>query len=70
MMLGFEPAHGRLLHLGQNHSFELIRRSKECVINIPTFARQGGHRIGNHHGPDFDKFESTGSRQREAKVDR
>lgn len=40
-----------------NHSFELIRRSRECVINLPTAAmvdRVVG--IGNSSGADIDKF--------------
>jgi hypothetical protein len=42
-------------------SFSLIRRSKECVINLPTFdlvdAVIG---VGNSHGPGVDKFEAFG----------
>jgi flavin reductase (DIM6/NTAB) family NADH-FMN oxidoreductase RutF len=42
----------------QNHSFELIRRSKECVINIPTVdIAKIVVEIGNSHGPKPDKFE-------------
>src|SRR3989442_2485124 len=40
----------------QNHSFDLIRRSKECVINLPTFDMiKTVIGIGNSHGPDPDK---------------
>lgn len=40
-----------------NHSFRLIRASRECVINVPTFdlARQTVG-IGNCSGADVDKF--------------
>ena len=40
-----------------NHSHELIRKSKECVINLPT-AEIGATvvRIGNCSGRDVDKF--------------
>jgi flavin reductase (DIM6/NTAB) family NADH-FMN oxidoreductase RutF len=39
----------------QNHSFSLIRRSKECVINIPTFDMiDTVIGIGNTHAPDLD----------------
>ncbi|MDQ4079146.1 MAG: flavin reductase family protein [Gemmatimonadota bacterium] len=40
-----------------NHSFEMIRRSRECVINIPTvgLARKVVG-IGNSSGRDTDKF--------------
>jgi flavin reductase (DIM6/NTAB) family NADH-FMN oxidoreductase RutF len=45
----------------QNHSFDLIRRSRQCVINVPTYdlidAVIG---IGNTHGPEPDKFEKFG----------
>jgi flavin reductase (DIM6/NTAB) family NADH-FMN oxidoreductase RutF len=45
----------------ENHSFSLIRRSKECVINVPTFdlidAVIG---VGNSHAPGINKFEEFG----------
>lgn len=42
----------------QNHSFELVRRSKECVINVPTVdLAKTVVRIGNSHGPKPDKFD-------------
>ena len=34
MVLGFEPALVGCFIRDQNHSFSLIRRSKECVINV------------------------------------
>ncbi|MBE0536658.1 MAG: flavin reductase family protein [Phycisphaerae bacterium] len=40
-----------------NHSFELIRRSRECVINLPTVdLAETVVRIGNTSGRDLDKF--------------
>src|SRR5689334_5726723 len=45
----------------QNYSYDLIRRSKECVINVPTAELLDiviG--IGNTHGPKPDKFDSFG----------
>jgi flavin reductase (DIM6/NTAB) family NADH-FMN oxidoreductase RutF len=55
MMLGYDRVGCFIWH--QNHSFELIRRSKQCVINVPTFdlidAVIG---VGNTHGPKVDKF--------------
>jgi flavin reductase (DIM6/NTAB) family NADH-FMN oxidoreductase RutF len=58
MMLEFEPALVGCYIWDENHSFSLIRKSKECVINVPTFnlvdAVIG---IGNTHGRDVDKFE-------------
>lgn len=44
-----------------NHSFELIRRSKECVINIPTVElAEAVVGIGNSSGRDTDKFSAFG----------
>jgi len=65
MMLGFEPALVGCFIWDQNRSFSLIRKSRECVINVPTFdlvdAVIG---IGNTHGPTSakfaDKFEEFG----------
>ena len=45
----------------QNHSRELIRRSRECVINVPTFDQIDAIiGIGNTHGPRVKKFEKFG----------
>jgi len=44
-----------------SHSFEMIRRSRECVINIPTAdlaTKVVG--IGNTTGAEIDKFEVFG----------
>src|SRR5688572_18718469 len=61
MMLGFEPAMIGCFIWDQNRSFSLIRRSKECVINLPTFdlvdAVIG---VGNTHKSKVDKFEQFG----------
>ena len=38
MMLGFSPALFGCYIWEGNHSFEMLRRSKECVINLPTTA--------------------------------
>ena len=44
-----------------NHSFEMIRRSKQCVINVPTRELVDTVvRIGNCHGTEGDKFERFG----------
>ncbi|HEX4043356.1 MAG TPA: flavin reductase family protein [Xanthobacteraceae bacterium] len=44
-----------------NHSFELIRRSGECVINLPTTAlTDTAVGIGNCSGADVDKFAKFG----------
>ena len=42
----------------QNHSYSLIRKSRECVINVPELALiDAVIGIGNHHGPEIDKFD-------------
>jgi flavin reductase (DIM6/NTAB) family NADH-FMN oxidoreductase RutF len=44
-----------------NHSFELIRRSGECVINLPTTALTDTVvGIGNCSGAEVDKFAKFG----------
>ena len=46
---------------GGNHSFEMIRRSGECVINLPTTALTDTVvRIGNVSGARVDKFREFG----------
>ena len=57
MVMGFEPSLIGCYIWDANHSFEMLRRSKECVINIPTEdigAKVVG--IGNSSGRDIDKF--------------
>ena len=56
--MGFEPSLIGCYIWDANYSFEMLRRSKECVINIPTediAAKVVG--IGNSSGRDIDKFE-------------
>jgi flavin reductase (DIM6/NTAB) family NADH-FMN oxidoreductase RutF len=61
MMLGFSPALVGCFVWDQNHSFSLIRRSKECVINIPTYDLvDAAIGIGNSHGSKPDKFDKFG----------
>jgi flavin reductase (DIM6/NTAB) family NADH-FMN oxidoreductase RutF len=44
-----------------NESFELFRRSKQCVINVPTRELVDTVvRIGNCHGSEGDKFDRFG----------
>jgi len=45
----------------QNHSCEMIRKSRECVINVPTYdiiRKVIG--IGNSTGAEIDKFDEFG----------
>jgi flavin reductase (DIM6/NTAB) family NADH-FMN oxidoreductase RutF len=53
----FSPSLIGCIISNRNHSFEMIRRSKQCVINLPTrdLARQVVG-IGNCSGEDVDKF--------------
>lgn len=45
----------------ENHSREMIRRSKECVINVPTVdIAPTVVRIGNCSGREVDKFRTFG----------
>jgi flavin reductase (DIM6/NTAB) family NADH-FMN oxidoreductase RutF len=61
MMLGFSPALVGCFIWDQNHSFELIRRSRQCVINLPTYDMiDAVIGIGNSHGPEPDKFDEFG----------
>ena len=61
MMLGFEPALVGCFIWDQNHSFSLIRRSRQCVINLPTYDMVDAViGVGNSHAPDVDKFETFG----------
>ncbi|XXF10017.1 flavin reductase family protein [Pseudomonas sp. D2-3] len=61
MMLQFRPALWGCYLWDGNHSYELIRRSGECVINLPTAdlvdAVVG---IGNSTGTELDKFQAFG----------
>ena len=57
MMMGFSPALIACYIWDQNHSWDLIRRSKQCVINLPESALLNTViDIGNCSGADVDKF--------------
>ena len=56
-VMDFEPSRIGCYIFNGNYSFELIRRSKECVINIPTIDLANvvvG--VGNCTGAEVDKF--------------
>ena len=60
MMLGFEPTTVGCYIWDQNDSREMIRRSKQCVINLPTAEMVDTViDIGNSHARELsvDKFE-------------
>jgi flavin reductase (DIM6/NTAB) family NADH-FMN oxidoreductase RutF len=70
MMLGFSPALFGCYIWEENHSYEMLRRSRECVINLPTVDLVDTVvGIGNCHGAEANKFERFGlTAQRAAKV--
>ncbi|TAI63521.1 flavin reductase family protein [Bradyrhizobium sp. Leo170] len=60
MIMEFQPSLVGCYIWDANHSFELIRRSKQCVINVPTVELAPTVvRIGNSSGRDIDKFALT-----------
>src|SRR5689334_3076853 len=61
MVMEFSPSLVGCLIAGGNHSFDLIRNSKQCVINIPTVdIAETVVKIGNTSGRDIDKFAEFG----------
>jgi flavin reductase (DIM6/NTAB) family NADH-FMN oxidoreductase RutF len=58
MVMGFEPSLIGCYIWDQNHSFAMIRKSRQCVINIPTTdLATKVVEIGNTSGRDVDKFQ-------------
>jgi flavin reductase (DIM6/NTAB) family NADH-FMN oxidoreductase RutF len=56
-MMEFTPSLFGCIIVGSNHSFEMVRKSKECVINIPTVDLSNKVvGIGNCSGSEVDKF--------------
>lgn len=56
-VLEFSPSLVGLMISGGNHSFDMIRKSRECVINLPTTALTDTVvKIGNTSGAEIDKF--------------
>jgi flavin reductase (DIM6/NTAB) family NADH-FMN oxidoreductase RutF len=61
MVMGFAPSLIGCYVWSANHSFDMIRKSKECVINIPTEdLAQKVVGIGNSTGAEVDKFAKFG----------
>ena len=61
MVMEFQPSLIGCYIWDQNHSFEIIRKSRECVINVPTHDLiRTVIGIGNCSGEDTDKFEEFG----------
>jgi flavin reductase (DIM6/NTAB) family NADH-FMN oxidoreductase RutF len=56
-VMAFTPSLVGCVIAGANHSFDLIRGSGACVINLPTIAMiDTVVAIGNSSGRDIDKF--------------
>jgi len=67
MVMGFEPSLLACYIWEENHSFQMIRRSKQCVINLPTVdLLDTVVDIGNCSGAEGDKFERFGLTARKA----
>jgi len=61
MVMEFSPALVGCLISGANYSHDLIRDSRQCVINIPTVdIAETVVKIGNTSGRDIDKFAEFG----------
>ena len=61
MVMGLAPSLIGCYIWDANHSFDLIRKSRECVVNLPTAdlaAQVVG--VGNCSGRDVDKFARFG----------
>jgi flavin reductase (DIM6/NTAB) family NADH-FMN oxidoreductase RutF len=66
-ILEFSPSLVGLMISGGNHSFDMIRSSRECVINLPTTALTDTVvGIGNTTGAEIDKFAEFGLTANEA----
>ncbi|MDO9403212.1 MAG: flavin reductase family protein [Polaromonas sp.] len=60
-VLEFTPSLIGCVISSANHSFNLVRKSRACVINLPTTALTDTVvRIGNTSGADIDKFAAFG----------
>ncbi len=61
MMMDFEPPLVGIIMGDQSYSCDTLKKTKECVINIPTveFAKQVVN-CGNCSGRDIDKFIAFG----------
>lgn len=58
MMMGDDPVLIGCYIWDQNYSHKLIKKSKECVINIPTVSMaETVVKIGNCSGDEIDKFD-------------
>ncbi|WP_409269155.1 flavin reductase family protein [Massilia sp. BHUDP2] len=60
-VMEFSPSLVGCVIASSNHSFEMVRKSRECVINLPTMALLDAVvGIGTTSGSEVDKFERFG----------
>lgn len=60
-VMEFTPSLVGCMITASNHSFGLIRDSRECVINVPTVdMAETVVKIGNTTGAEIDKFKTFG----------
>jgi flavin reductase (DIM6/NTAB) family NADH-FMN oxidoreductase RutF len=60
-VMEFSPSLIGCIIAGSNCSFDMIRKSKECVINVPSADMVDTVvKIGNSDGDEIDKFETFG----------
>lgn len=68
-MIDFNPPLVSCVISDRNHSFKMVKASKECVINIPTFAIAAkAVACGNVSGAKTDKFSKFGLTPRPASL--
>jgi flavin reductase (DIM6/NTAB) family NADH-FMN oxidoreductase RutF len=64
MMMEFEPPMVGCIISNRNYSFDILKTTKECVINIPTVELAGKVvGCGNSTGRKIDKFRAFGLTQ-------
>jgi flavin reductase (DIM6/NTAB) family NADH-FMN oxidoreductase RutF len=67
-VMEFSPSLIGCVIASSNHSFEMIRRSRQCVINVPTIdLAYQVVKIGNCSGDTVDKFAEFGLTAKKAK---
>ena len=61
MMMEFTPPLVGCVISGRNYSFDILRKTRECVINIPTLELADAVvKCGNTSGEKTDKFDACG----------
>ena len=61
MMIDFEPPIVGCVISNRNYTFDILKATKECVINVPTVElAQKVVGVGNTSGREIDKFKAFG----------